>query len=135
MSLIQWNDSLIVNIAEIDSQHKRLVEMINDLYEAMRQGKGKEITGDVVKGLVAYASSHFKLEEKYFAQFNYPDSANHKSEHNAFVKRITDFQEKFNKGTMGLSVEIMKFLSDWLTNHIKVSDRKYCPFLVSKGIK
>ena len=42
MAIIQWNDSLSVNVVEIDKQHQKLVAMINDLNDAMRQGKGKD---------------------------------------------------------------------------------------------
>jgi hemerythrin len=40
MALIQWNDGLSVNVVEIDRQHQKLIGMINDLNDAMRQGKG-----------------------------------------------------------------------------------------------
>ena len=43
MALINWNDSFSVNVAVIDQQHKKLVDMINDLNDAMKQGKGKDV--------------------------------------------------------------------------------------------
>ena len=69
MPLIQWDDSLRVNIAEIDAQHRKLVGMINELNEAMRMGKGKEILGKTVQGLIEYTQTHFQTEEKYFEKF------------------------------------------------------------------
>ena len=45
MALIQWNDSLKVGVAEIDKQHQKLVDMINDLHDAMRQGQGNAVPG------------------------------------------------------------------------------------------
>jgi len=54
MALMQWNDSLSVNVGMIDKQHQKLVGMINELNDAMRQGKGKDILGKTLNELVAY---------------------------------------------------------------------------------
>jgi hemerythrin len=135
MALIDWNDSLVVNVTEIDNQHRKLVEMINDLHEAMRQGKGKDITGKIVNSLIGYAATHFRTEEKYFELFAYPDAPVHKKEHSDFVAKISEFKDGFEKGTAGLSIEIMNFLSNWLRNHIKISDKKYSPLFKAKGLK
>jgi hemerythrin len=135
MPLIQWNSSLSVGISLIDSQHQKLVGMINDLDDAMRQGKGKDVLGKLVRGLVAYAVTHFQTEEKYFDQFGYPETAPHKQEHAAFTRKVAEFQAGFEAGTLGLSMQVMNFLSDWLQNHIKGIDKKYSPFLVAQGVK
>lgn len=135
MALIQWDSSLSVNIGEIDRQHQQLVKMINDLNDAMRQGKGKEILGKILNGLIGYTGSHFKTEETYFDQFGYPDTDTHKKEHAAFVQKVADFKEKYNAGTLGLSLDLMDFLSNWLTRHIKSVDKKYSAFFIEKGLK
>ena len=135
MSLIQWNDSFSVNVVEIDQQHQKLVAMINDLNDAMRQGKGKDVLGKIVNGLIVYAESHFKTEEKYFDQFGYPETDSHKKEHSDFVVKVSEFKSGFEKGKIGLSIEVMNFLSDWLQNHIKRVDNKYGPFFNEKGLK
>jgi len=135
MAMIQWNNSLSVNVAEIDRQHQRLVEILNDLTDAMRQGKGKDILGKIISGLVSYAGTHFKTEEKYFDLFDYPEANSHKKEHADFTKKVVEFKAGFDSGKLGLSIEVMDFLSNWLQNHIKGVDKKYGPFFNDKGLK
>ncbi len=135
MALAHWNDSFSVNVLEIDLQHKKLISMINELDEAMRRGEGKNILGKIVDHLINYAGTHFKTEEKYFAQFEYPDANKHKQEHAAFVQKVTDFKVGFNERRLSLTIEVMNFLSDWLKRHIMESDKQYGRFFNEKGLK
>ena len=135
MALIQWSPALSVNVVEIDRQHQKLVAMINDLNDAMRAGKGKEVLGKTIAELLTYTATHFQFEEKYFAQYGYPDTAAHKKEHVDFAQKVTDFKKGFDGGTLGLSMQVMSFLSDWLQKHIQGSDKKYSAFFNSKGLK
>lgn len=135
MPLISWNESLSVGVAEIDQQHQKLIAIINDLNDAMRQGKSKDVMSKIISGLISYTQTHFGTEENYFAKFQYPDTAAHKAEHAKFVAKAVDFRSGFDSGKIGLSVEVLNFLSDWLTNHIKGTDKKYGPFLNQHGLK
>jgi hemerythrin len=135
MALIQWDSSFTVNVAEIDTQHQKLVAMINDLNNAMKQGKGKDILGKIIDELFNYAGSHFATEEKYFDKFGYPAAASHKLEHNNFVKKVSEFKNGFDRGQLALTIEVMNFLKDWLRDHIKGVDKKYGPFFNEKGLK
>ncbi len=135
MALIQWNDSFSVKVTEFDQQHQKLVSMINELHDAMKQGKGKDVLSKVIKVLISYTATHFDTEEKYFARFGYPETGSHKKEHAAFIKKVFEFKDEFEKGKLGLSVKVIDFLSDWLKNHIKVTDMKYSQFFKEKGLK
>lgn len=135
MALIEWNDSFSVGVVEIDGQHQKLVTMINDLNDAMRQRKGKDVLGNIVNGLVSYAGTHFRTEEKYFDQFGYPEANSHKQEHADFVNKVAEFKDGFDREKLGLSIEVMQFLSNWLQNHIKRIDKKYSLFFNEKGLK
>jgi hemerythrin len=135
MALIKWNENLSVNVMEIDDQHKRLITMINDLNDAMKVGKGKDILGKIVTGLISYTATHFKTEENYFDRFGYTETDDHKSEHAAFVQKVTDFKTGFEKRNLTLTIEVMDFLSDWLKNHIMGTDKKYSQFFNEKGLK
>ena len=135
MALINWSDSLSVNVKEIDLQHRKLIDMINELNEAMRIGKGKDSLGKILNGLISYTATHFRQEERYFDKYGYPDTVNHKKEHVAFVKKVTEFKDGFEKNNLAVTMEVMKFLSDWLGNHIKGTDKKYSNFFNEKGLK
>jgi hemerythrin-like metal-binding protein len=65
----------------------------------------------------------------------YPDLTNHKAEHDRFTKTVLDFQSKFHANEIGLTIEVMDFLKDWLSKHILGVDKKYAPFLNAKGVR
>ncbi len=109
--------------------------MINDLTDAMKEGKGKDVLGDILDRLISYTASHFQTEEDYFQQVKYPDTDAHKKEHAAFVQKVTEFKDDFDTGRATVSVNILQFLSKWLQNHIKGTDQKYSDFLNKNGIK
>jgi hemerythrin len=133
--MIQWDSSLSVSVAEIDGQHQKLVKMINELNDAMRAGKSRDILGKIVTGLISYVRVHFSTEEKYFNQFKYPETDQHKQEHVAFSMKVDDFAKKFQNGQLGISIELMDFLSNWLGKHIKGTDKKYSALFNANGLK
>ena len=134
MPLINWSDRLSVNVTEIDNQHQKLIEMINDLSDAMMQGKSNEVMGAIVNNLIGYVATHFKTEEKYFSEFGYPDTEAHVKEHVNFVQKVTEFKDGFEKGEIALSIGVLNFLCDWLRNHIKGTDQKYTQCFNANGL-
>lgn len=131
MSLIEWSPRLSLGIDEIDHQHRKLIELINDLDRAMEQGQGKAVIGRTLDGLVAYTQFHFSAEEKLMDRCSYPGSERHKGEHVAFVRKLIDFKTGYAAGQLGLSIAVMSFLSTWLTEHIQGTDRQYVPHMTS----
>ncbi len=134
MAFIIWNDSFSVNVAEIDLQHQKLVTTLNELLDEMKQGKANNILGAILNDLIHYSRTHFNTEETYFAKFGYPDAARHEEEHAAFIQKVSKFKEEFDHGKITLSVNVMHFLSDWLQNHIKGSDKEYSQFFNDNGL-
>lgn len=135
MAFINWEPKYSVNIELIDKQHKTLVDTINQLHEAMKQGKSKEVLGGILNNLIEYAKSHFNTEENFFQRFNYAEKLSHTKEHDDFAKKVVDFKKSFDNGNSMISSEVLNFLSTWIKNHILVNDKKYSEFLNSKGIK
>lgn len=134
MILIEWNNNLSVKVLEIDAQHKQLVQMINDLHAAMKLGQGRDIVGKIIADMISYADKHFKMEEHYFDKFSYPDAAMHKQEHKLFSQRVKEFKRQYDTNSTSLSVEVIDYLSNWLVNHIKKTDKAYSDFFNSKGL-
>ena len=134
MELISWKDSLNVGIIEIDEQHKKLVGLINKLFEAMANGKSSEIMQSVLSELSNYVLIHFATEEKLMKQLGYEDYEYHKQEHTYFIEKLNEFKIKFSSGNASISLELLNFLKDWLLKHIIGTDRKYIPLFKENGI-
>jgi len=135
VTMIAWNEHLSVNITEIDNQHKKLLGMLNHLYEAMMARKaGTALTG-IVEEMKEYAASHFALEEKHMRVHAYPELVRHKAEHDMFVDKARQVEEDIASGKCAMSVDVIAFLSHWLIEHIKVTDKAYAPYLIERGVK
>ncbi|MFA4860696.1 MAG: bacteriohemerythrin [Methanoregula sp.] len=130
-----WNDELSVKVKEIDDQHKKLIGLINCLHDAMKGGQGKQVMESTLQELASYTVYHFQAEEKYMQKFSYPGYHAHKLKHDAFVKKVSDFQKDFEAGRLGLSLELMNFLKEWVTTHIMDTDRQYSATFVKAGLK
>ncbi|HQD27341.1 bacteriohemerythrin [Methanoculleus thermophilus] len=134
MAFMKWTDDLSVGVREIDDQHQKLVSLINDLHDAMRDKRGKDVLGKVLTDLAAYTEYHFSTEEKYMQKFGYAEFDAHRSEHQAFVAKVGEFKKGFDEGKLGLSIQVMSFLRDWVANHIKGSDKRYTDFFREHGL-
>ena len=133
MSLIQWNDELSVGIQSIDEQHKKLLDMINALNDALEAGKSEEILEKIFADLTDYTVKHFGYEEELFAKYGYAEEQAHKNEHAELIQQVQELQQKRAAGDFMISVEVLVFLKSFLLNHIMKTDKAYAPFLIEKG--
>ena len=69
------------------------------------------------------------------AEAGYPQLAAHQREHQALVEKVTGYQRSFESGQLGLSLEVMEFLKDWLLSHISNVDQQYTPYLEKAGAR
>ena len=135
MPLIVWTEEYSVNIREIDNQHKRWFAILNKLFDAKGSNQETGILSDILTELMEYAKIHFATEEKYFKAYGYPDADSHVKEHEAFIKKVGDFKQSFERSKTGLDVSVLNYLLNWLKNHIQGSDRAYGPYLNEKGVR
>ncbi len=133
---MEWREEYSVGIPKIDNQHQGLIKMINDLFEACKEGeeKANEVFKTTMKELVGYIKVHFKTEEDLLTMYGYPEEEfkKHKNEHEKFVIKILENVSDFESGKRFVPNQITSFLKDWLLNHIAVTDKKYSLFLQEK---
>lgn len=134
MAFIKWTESLSVKIDEIDNQHKVLIGLINDFYENIRNQKSKVLVEELIVKMREYTMMHFDFEEEMLKKYNYPDLVDHHAEHELFVNKVTELENKLKNNTFVLSFEVTGFLRDWLKKHILETDMQYAAYLQSKGI-
>jgi hemerythrin len=125
MSLLIWNESLTVNVRELDEQHKGLVDMLNQLHTAVEANRGKTAVEPLMAGLMQYAATHFADEERFMLSFHFTGYAAHKLEHEEFTRRVLDLRERLECGRAIPPEHVMSFLIEWLVRHILGSDKKF----------
>lgn len=132
--LISWNKGYSVGVTQMDSEHQRLIDIINNLYSAMRSGRSKEAIGTILDELVDYTKTHFAHEERLMRESGYTGFDEQKRAHEALIAQVIEIQGKYRAGT-ALGQEVMSFLKNWLVNHIQGLDKRYGPVMNKKGIK
>jgi hemerythrin len=133
--LIEWSDDLSVGIQEIDEQHKVLVNLVNEMHDAV---KGHDAGGhamSVLDMLVDYTRIHFAVEESLMRIFEYPKYADHKQQHEQLLREVLTLRAELQSGKERIGLKLLHFLRMWLANHIQESDKDYTPYMLKGGAK
>ena len=131
---ISWNEIYSLGIEKIDNQHKKLIEIINKLFDSFSEGKAEDIIPEIIKELTEYTQYHFKTEEELFEKYNYPEKESHTGRHNEFINNVKDWKEKLNNNNKELPYELMEYLKKWMLQHILKEDKDYGKFFKEKNI-
>jgi hemerythrin-like metal-binding protein len=134
MELIKWNNSYSVGFDKIDEQHKQLFTLLNQLYNAMSVGKGREVITKTLDELTDYTKKHFFEEEKLMFVYSYPQYESHKALHTDFVTKIKEMRKKADAGEVRITIELADFLKKWLVDHIIGVDKKYAEYFSQVGV-
>ncbi|HNV49092.1 MAG TPA: bacteriohemerythrin [Spirochaetota bacterium] len=134
MPFIVWTEDLSVGVKAFDEDHKQLVGYVNKLHLGMQAGERIDSMSHILDGLIDYTITHFKREQDLMAANSYPEYEDHKMQHEILTNRVLEFKELIKNGKSAFTIELMVFLRDWLTGHIKGSDMRYREFFTKKGI-
>lgn len=134
MAIFAWNESYSVHVRQMDGQHRKLFEIINDLAEAMRDGKADGVIRDTVEQLAVYTRTHFLQEEVLMRQTGYPGLAAHQQQHSKLMADVEQYKRAFEEGRSTSPVSLLNFVRQWLVHHIKESDKAYSEHLNARGI-
>ncbi len=136
MEYIKWlEDKYTVNVQKFDNQHKKLIEIINQVFNAKMNNAGKGTILNILNQLNDYTKSHFTNEELLLKENDYPALQTHRNEHALFISKINGFIQDFHTNEISLNDEMLDFLKSWLINHIMQTDKKYGVYLNERSIR
>jgi len=123
---IVWTPALSVGVDNIDSQHKIWFEKADQLFEAGKTGKSKEVIAQMFDFLDDYTKQHFHDEEAYMTKINYPGIEEQKTLHKNFIAELAKLKKDFQAsgGNITLIINANQMIVDWLTKHISTMDKK-----------
>lgn len=134
MTKYEWNDSYLLNITEIDNQHKKLLTITNELYEILSGSEEdyKLNMSKILKKLTDYTVYHFEAEEKFMASYGYSGTTMHKNAHDFFIAEVNRQIQKLNKETKKDGEQFYSYIANWILTHIAKADKVWADFVKSK---
>lgn len=132
--LIDFTPEMENSIEELNNQHHRIVELINQVYVGLRTDKPKKEVKENLKMLVDFTAWHFSNEERYFEEYGFENTNPHKASHKEFIDHINDFRKKYQAGRIKFYDDVMRFIKVWIEKHFATEDQEYVKLFKSKGL-
>ena len=124
MALIEWSDDFSVGVADIDHEHKSLIDLINQLYANVERGASADEIVEFFGEIYANISAHFALEEKIMRESRYQEYAAHKNEHEQLLDEIRDLMDEYEQRSAIDEKELSARLQSWFGEHFKTMDSR-----------
>lgn len=133
MAYFEWAEDMAIDDGPIDEDHKKLVDLVNELHTATSEGRGQEVVEKVMTELITYTKAHLEREEQIMESLHFPNLANHRIGHNHFAEKLRTLQAKYEAGSMTVASQLSTVLRDWLSLHIRRSDKEIKVFLQKRA--
>lgn len=138
MKKIEWDESLSVQDETIDSQHRKWIDIYNEMIDFMEDPKTVSLSDksrNAVSRMLDYVRFHFESEREYMEEIGYPDIVSHIRLHKEFDNKVYGLSRDLENGKTVLNSEILNMIRDWLLDHIMEEDQKYSLYRMSKSGK
>lgn len=125
----EWKESYCVNFNEIDKQHRKLFEIgsrVSNLVLAKDSSNHYDEMMEILQQLKDYTVYHFSYEEEQMERCGFEGLEGHKMEHAFMIRKLNRLSKKdIDKNQKEAILELISFVSDWITGHIMKTDMRY----------
>nr|CRH07406.1 Putative methyl-accepting chemotaxis sensory transducer [Candidatus Magnetococcus massalia] len=132
--MIVWEDALDVGVKQLNDDHLVLIDYINTLHSAMKNGLGRDKMAEVLAGLTDFTKTHFAREEAMMKKHGYGRYSEQCAEHVKLLDDLAQKQRDFESGSATVALDLISFLHAWLVDHILGEDMQYKRFFNQKGV-
>jgi hemerythrin len=129
---IQWDDSYMIGIAEIDEQHRGIVEHLTSLSEQLQSDFSQQQLFETAAFLKKYVVDHFAAEEALMLRYSYPKLAEQQEEHRLFNAEVESLVAEVEQsgGSRETALKLLGKMVRWVINHLRNHDREMGEYLV-----
>jgi hemerythrin-like metal-binding protein len=133
MPIMTWTADLSVGVSSLDTDHKVLMSLINQLGDALGGDEPHDTVRRVLDALLDYTVYHFEREEALMLACRYPDLEAHAQTHATLRSQVSEIRDRYQHSPQSIRArEVLGFLEKWLTTHIIGRDLLYAPFMQSR---
>lgn len=124
MTLLVWKSEFSVGIPSMDFEHRRMITMINEIYDEMNLRKDPDSIERFLGDVHAAINAHFALEERIMREADYTEYDAHKDDHEELLDQIRDMMEELLKDPENGFTLLRENLGDWFVNHFSTFDAR-----------
>ena len=124
MSLITWRDEFCLGNDAVDHEHREMIELINDLDDAMQDEASHATVSRTLGDIYARISAHFALEEKMMRDAAYAEYTPHKQDHEALLDGLLDVIDSVDEQGRYDRAALSHALDNWFSDHFRTHDAK-----------
>ena len=123
---VKWSKNLETGVAFVDTDHKVLINLLNQVHDCIGQNEETTVLGGVLDALVEYTDYHFLREEKMMELSGYIGLVGHKDIHRTLSGQVHNINRDYQADPCTVDpVDVRDFLNSWLINHIMGHDFAY----------
>src|SRR6056297_1714480 len=120
----KWSDKYLIDIDEIDEQHRGFFELWDKEYRRL-DIKRPEQLAQIIGKLENYTKNHFLYEEKLLEKCGYENIENHKAQHRFFIQKVDEMKQELAYINPLLFEKTAAFMKKWFLSHIMQSDKDF----------
>ncbi|HBM90858.1 MAG TPA: hemerythrin [Rhodospirillaceae bacterium] len=135
MSFLKWSEKFSVGSNLLDTDHKRLFDLVQKLYTVSQDLDNQKQIVSVLVDLIDHTRAHFLHEETLMRRTAYPSFIHHKIEHDRLINQIEAFRKNLAAGQVGMAQERLAFLQTWLCEHISKIDKPLGRWLTKNNLQ
>lgn len=128
---VTWSERMSVGVPLLDSDHRTLINLINNLHRSIGDDEEYSAVGSVLQALGEYAAHHFAREEAMLEACRYPLLGQHHDIHAGFAAKVAALKARYDEDKTGVRArECLAFLNSWLIDHICTTDMNYRSWVI-----
>lgn len=124
MKLIKWKNEYAIGVPEVDTDHRELIDLVNDLYNQLQSGRYNVNMNDFLGELYAIMKRHFAREEDVMNMHRYPQFEVHKADHERMLDDINNIMYDYQDGLLQNDDILAEMLEHWFSEHFATHDAK-----------
>ncbi|MGE5506198.1 MAG: bacteriohemerythrin [Actinomycetota bacterium] len=135
MARIDWTDDFKMGLPAIDADHRQLLDIANEFFDAAEGSAPAGQLADIMERLIARTREHFKAEEQLLDRHHYPHLVTHRAEHERLITHAQTLHGKLAvagaaEDGQRFAIETADYLKHWLIDHIRHDDKPYRRFVM-----
>ena len=128
---MQWKDEYSVGVAEIDDQHKGVVDLFSVIDAAIENRESWSEVFFKLERLREHARFHFSVEESLMRMHGYSKQAEHVALHKHFLDKLDQLQ--MTPLSRHVTMNAINYLSNWYAEHLKSQDQDFFRYIIDNG--